>query len=150
MGKKGESKRGGDKANNPLPSSTSLLFQLLVTPGWEARQMLFVAEWIIQVHNFTSNKLKKKKTQCLQIWYLKLTGKLLNLPGANPAVAGLPMDGWEKTWEKADIFDWDTLLSLEVDPPLGINSLAVGFGVYLKIKYRKLTHFRPPKDIWPY
>lgn len=57
------------------------------------------------------------------------------------------MDGWEKTWEKADIFDWDTLLSLEVDPPLGINSLAVGFGVYLKIKYSKLTHFKPKKDI---
>lgn len=57
------------------------------------------------------------------------------------------MDGWENTWEKADIFDWDTLLSLEVDPPLGINSLAVGFGVYLKIKYSKLTHFKPKKDI---
>ena len=65
------------------------------------------------------------------MWYLKLTGELLNLPGANPAEAGLPMDGWERTWEKADIFDWDTLLSLEVDPPLGINSLAVGFGVFL-------------------
>lgn len=45
------------------------------------------------------------------------------------------------------MFDWDTLLSLEVDPPLGINSLAVGFGVYSKIKYRKLTHFKPKKDI---
>jgi hypothetical protein len=120
--------------------------------------VLSVAKWVIQVYNFSSNKIKKQKQtnkqtknpQCLQIWYLKLTRKLLNLPGANPAVAGLPMDGWEKTWEKADIFDWDTLLSLEVDPPLGINSLAVGFGVYLKIKYRKLTHFRPPTDIWPY
>lgn len=57
----------------------------------------------------------------------------LNLPGASPAVAGLPMEGWEnKAWEKADILDWDTLLSLEVDPPLGINSLAEGFGVCLK------------------
>lgn len=68
--------------------------------------------------------------------------QLLNLPGANPAAAaGVPMDGWENTWEKADACAWDALLSLEVAPPLGINSLAVGFGVYLKIKYSKLTHF---------
>lgn len=72
--------------------------------------------------------------------------QLLNLPGANPAAAGVPMDGWENTWEKADACDWDVLLSLEVDPPLGINSLAVGFGVYLKIKYSKSTHFKPKKD----
>ena len=38
--------------------------------------------------------------------------QLLNLPGANPAAAGVPMDGWENTWEKADACDWDVLLSL--------------------------------------
>lgn len=57
------------------------------------------------------------------------------------------MDGWENTWEKADACAWDALLSLEVAPPLGINSLAVGFGVYLKIKYSKLTHFKPKKTM---
>lgn len=67
----------------------------------------------------------------------------LNVPGANPAAAGLPMEGWEnKAWEKADILDWDTLLSLEVDPPLGINSLAEGFGVCLKKNNKLHVYFK--------
>lgn len=51
--------------------------------------------------------------------------------GAKPAAAGFPRDGWEKAGEKADTPDWTTALSLEVGPPLGTNSLAVGFGVFL-------------------
>lgn len=53
-----------------------------------------------------------------------------DIPGARAAEVGPPIEGWENSaWEKADMLDWDMLLNRDVDPPLGINSLAVGLGV---------------------
>lgn len=52
--------------------------------------------------------------------------QLLNTQ-SNPT-AGSP-HGWVREHLRRQACDWDVLLSLEVDPPLGNNSLAVGFEV---------------------